>query len=417
MAFVVVLHLPSSHPSNLSSILARTTSLDVVEVSDGERIQPNRVFVIPAGCCLALCGNQFRLTPRDKEVPPTPHVIDQFFHSLAEQCGPQSAGVILSGTGVDGTAGLSSIKAVGGITFAQDSSAVHGGMPGSAVATGVVDFVLPPEQIAARLILWSHHHRDGARNPFAKNEPHPEQVEKEEQADFQEILTLLTASSGIDFQNYKTATLRRRLERRAAICHVESLNAYRQYLNFNPDELEMLEQEALIHVTSFFRDQWELVRALQGFSLGGVDGTGPIHLALGAPLVLIGGIAAWCWSRPLDVLLSGEVEAAALGVDVTQVRRWVLIWTATLTAAAVALGGSAAFIGLIVPHVMRSCVGVGHRQLIPVSAIAGAAFLVGCDILARVLPPTGELPIGVVTGMIGAPLFIVVLIRSRRELV
>ncbi len=169
-------------------------------------------------------------------------------------------------------------------------------------------------------------------------------------------------------------------------------------------------------VTSFFRDQWELVRALQGFSLGGVDGTGPIHLALGAPLVLIGGIAAWCWSRPLDVLLSGEIEAAALGVDVTQVRRWVLIWTATLTAAAVALGGSAAFVGLIVPHVMRSCVGVGHRQLIPVSAVAGAAFLVGCDILARVLPPTGELPIGVVTGMIGAPLFIMVLIRSRREL-
>ena len=254
MAFVVVLHLPSSHPSNLSSILARTTSLDVVEVSDGERIQPNRVFVIPAGCCLALCGNQFRLTPRDKEVPPTPHVIDQFFHSLAEQCGFQSAGVILSGTGVDGTAGLSSIKAVGGITFAQDSSAVHGGMPGSAVATGVVDFVLPPEQIAARLILWSHHHRDGARNPFAKNEPHPELVEKEEQADFQEILTLLTASSGIDFQNYKPATLRRRLERRAAICRVESLKAYRHYLNFNPDELEMLEQEALIHVTSFFRE-------------------------------------------------------------------------------------------------------------------------------------------------------------------
>ena len=150
MAFVVVLHLPSSHPSNLSSILARTTSLDVVEVSDGERIQPNRVFVIPAGCCLALCGNQFRLTPRDKEVPPTPHVIDQFFHSLAEQCGPQSAGVILSGTGVDGTAGLSSIKAVGGITFAQNSSAVHGGMPGSAVATGVVDFVLPPDGLSIR---------------------------------------------------------------------------------------------------------------------------------------------------------------------------------------------------------------------------------------------------------------------------
>jgi iron complex transport system permease protein len=118
----------------------------------------------------------------------------------------------------------------------------------------------------------------------------------------------------------------------------------------------------------------------------------------------------------LDVLLAGEAEAAALGVDVAQVRRWALIWTATLAAAAVSLGGSAAFVGLIVPHVMRACVGVGHRQLLPVSALGGATFLVACDIVARVVPPTGELPLGVVTGIIGAPLFIMVLLRSRRML-
>lgn len=169
-------------------------------------------------------------------------------------------------------------------------------------------------------------------------------------------------------------------------------------------------------LTSLSRDQWELMRALQGLSLGGVDGTGPAQLALGAPLVVIAGICAWGWGRALDVLLSGETEAAALGVDVPLVRRWALIWTATLTAAAVALGGAAVFVGLIVPHVMRGLVGVTHRRLIPASALGGAVFLVACDNLARALPTTGELPLGVVTGLIGAPLFIVILLRSRQEL-
>ena len=169
-------------------------------------------------------------------------------------------------------------------------------------------------------------------------------------------------------------------------------------------------------LTSLCRDQWELMRALQGLSLGGVDGTGPAQLALAAPLVFIGGIAAWAWGRPLDLLLSGEAEAAALGVDVALVRRWTFIWTATLTAAAVALGGAAVFVGLIAPHVMRGFVGVTHRRLIPASAFGGAIFLVLCDNLARALPTTGELPLGVITGLIGAPMFIVVLLRSRREL-
>ena len=169
-------------------------------------------------------------------------------------------------------------------------------------------------------------------------------------------------------------------------------------------------------LTSLCRDQWELMRALQGLSLGGVDGTGPVQLALAAPLVAIGGLAAWGWGRALDVLLSGEAEAAALGVDVALVRRWTLVWTATLTAAAVALGGAAVFVGLIVPHVMRGLVGVTHRRLIPASAFGGAVFLVACDDLARALPTTGELPLGVVTGLIGAPVFIIVLLRSRQEL-
>ncbi len=169
-------------------------------------------------------------------------------------------------------------------------------------------------------------------------------------------------------------------------------------------------------LTSLCRDHWELMRALQGLSLGGVDGTGPAQLALGAPLVLIGGVAAWGWGRALDVLLSGEAEAAALGVDVALVRRWALVWTALLTAAAVALGGAAVFVGLIVPHIMRGLVGVTHRRLIPASALGGAVFLIACDNLARALPTVGELPLGVITGLIGAPVFIIILLRSRQEL-
>lgn len=167
-------------------------------------------------------------------------------------------------------------------------------------------------------------------------------------------------------------------------------------------------------IVSLVREQWELVRALQGFGLGGVDGKGLAHVLLAAPLVIAGAVAAWGWGRPLDALLSGEEEAAALGVDVTAVRRWVLVWTAVLTSAAVAVGGGAVFVGLIVPHALRGVVGVGHRRLIPAAALGGAAFLVWCDDLARALPVSGEVPLTVITGLIGAPLFIVLLLRTQR---
>lgn len=168
-------------------------------------------------------------------------------------------------------------------------------------------------------------------------------------------------------------------------------------------------------LTSLARGDWELARALQGFGLGGVDGKGAAHAALAAPLVVIGIAAAWGWGRPLDLLLSGEEEAAALGVDVAAARRWTLVWTAVLASAAVALGGGAVFVGLIVPHVLRRLLGAGHRTLVPAAALGGAAFLVWCDDLARSLPLGGEVPLTVVTGLLGAPLFAVLFIRAQRE--
>jgi iron complex transport system permease protein len=168
-------------------------------------------------------------------------------------------------------------------------------------------------------------------------------------------------------------------------------------------------------VTSLAQDSWELGRALIAFTLGGVGGVGPRQLTLAAPLVLAGILAAVFWGRALDLLLSGEDEASALGLDVGVTRRWCIVWVSVLTGAAVSLGGNVAFVGLIAPHAMRPFVGVLHRRLVPAAALLGGTFLVACDALVRALPTRTELPLGVLTGLIGGPLFLYLLVRSRRE--
>lgn len=168
-------------------------------------------------------------------------------------------------------------------------------------------------------------------------------------------------------------------------------------------------------VTSLAQDTWELGRAVVSFTLGGVGGVGGRQLAVAAPLAAAGIAAAWAWGRALDLLLSGEDEASTLGVDVGQTRRWATVWVAVLTAAAISVGGNVGFVGLIVPHALRPFVGVLHRRLLPAAAIAGGAFLVACDVLTRALPGRAEIPLGVVTGLIGAPVFLVLLARTQRE--
>src|SRR5512138_2454421 len=168
-------------------------------------------------------------------------------------------------------------------------------------------------------------------------------------------------------------------------------------------------------VTSLAQDQWDLSRAVVAFTLGGVGGTGARQVAAAAPFVLIGIGACWLWSGSLDVLLSGEDEARTLGVEVGQVRRWAVVWVAVLTAAAIAVGGNVAFVGLIVPHVLRPIVGVSHRRLLPAAALLGATFLIACDVIARVFPSRSELPLGVITGIIGAPVFLYLLARYHHE--
>jgi iron complex transport system permease protein len=169
-------------------------------------------------------------------------------------------------------------------------------------------------------------------------------------------------------------------------------------------------------VVSVAQDKWDLGRAVVSFTLGGLGGVGGGQLALALPLVAGGVLAAWLWGRPLDLLLSGEEEAASLGVDVVLVRRWGIIWTAVLSAAAVSLGGNVGFVGLVVPHALRPFTGTSHRALVPAAALGGGAFLVVCDIVTRIVPGRGEIPLGVVTGLIGAPVFLGLIMRARREL-
>jgi len=166
-------------------------------------------------------------------------------------------------------------------------------------------------------------------------------------------------------------------------------------------------------VTVLAQDSWQLGRAMVAFTLGGVSGVGLRQVLLAAPLVVIGILAAWSWTRDLDLLLCGEDEAASLGVDVAAAQRWLLVWTAVLTAAAATLGAGVAFVGLVVPHALRPWIGAGHRLLLPAAALGGAIFLVLADVAARMVPG-GEMPLGVITGLVGAPVFLLIFARARR---
>lgn len=165
---------------------------------------------------------------------------------------------------------------------------------------------------------------------------------------------------------------------------------------------------------SLVQDSWELGRAVISFTLGGVGGTGLRHVLVGLPLVVGAFVALWAWSRPLELMLSGHDEATTLGVDVRQVRWWTVLWVAVGTSAAVAIGGNVGFVGLVVPHVLRPLVGIAPRRLLPAAALAGGAFLVLCDVVIRAAPFRGELPLGVITGLVGGPLFLVLVVRSQR---
>jgi iron complex transport system permease protein len=165
---------------------------------------------------------------------------------------------------------------------------------------------------------------------------------------------------------------------------------------------------------SVIQERWQLLRVMATLTLGSVSGAGPKQLALAGVLVCGASLPAWLWSRELDVLMSGEEEARSLGVDVPRLRFWAVVWTAFLTAGAVAVGANVAFVGLIVPHALRRVFGHAHRTLIPAAFFGGGIFLMWCDTLCRVLPLRNEVPLSVVTALIGGPIFLRMLARLER---
>ncbi|MBO0888596.1 hypothetical protein J2P12_05790, partial [Candidatus Bathyarchaeota archaeon] len=248
MAIVLVQHLDPYYKSMLVQILTRKTKIPVVEATDGTRVRPNYVYVIPPNRMLTISKQTLHLDPR----PPTGEKyspIDNFLMSLAEDQKERAVGVVLSGTARDGIWGLRMIKEQGGITIAQEaSSAVQSELPTSAANAGVVDLILTPDQIAKELVRLSHHAFIPVISELVKEE------DVLPQGSLEIIFELLKNKTGVDFRLYKQTTIRRRILKRMAVLKIDKMEDYAQYVKQNAGEVDTLYQEILVSVTGFFRE-------------------------------------------------------------------------------------------------------------------------------------------------------------------
>jgi two-component system CheB/CheR fusion protein len=247
MAYILVQHLHPDHSSSLPEILRRETETPVQEISDNIEVMPDNIYIIPSNKILVATDGILQLSPRPskdhKNMP-----IDIFFSSLAEVHQSHAIGVVLSGTGVDGTMGLKNIKAHGGLTFAQDvETAAYDAMPQSAINADVVDFILAPENMPDQLIKLNR-----TLNLLDTDSAAPGKLTEEQS--FKQLLTLLRMRNGVDFTYYKQTTIRRRILRRMVNVKLEKIVDYVDYVKQNIPEQDTLFHDLLIPVTSFFRD-------------------------------------------------------------------------------------------------------------------------------------------------------------------
>jgi two-component system, chemotaxis family, CheB/CheR fusion protein len=247
MAYVVVLHLDPARESKLTEILGRTTPMPVVQVQEGMRVEPDHVYVIPPNREMTIEHWVLHLQERE------PHrsantTIDTFLRSLAVGHGSDAIGVILSGTASDGTLGLAAIKGEAGITFAQEpSSAKYDGMPASAIASGCVDFILTPGQIAKEIARIRHH-------PYIADAVSHDGHHMSDDNEMESIFRLLRRYTTVDFTGYKSPTIARRIQRRMALHKIDKLSDYGALVHREPAEVTALYHDLLINVTSFFRN-------------------------------------------------------------------------------------------------------------------------------------------------------------------
>jgi len=242
-AFVIVQHLKSQQKSMLASLLQAKTVMPVSVITDHARIEPNHVYVMIPGHYVELEDNELRLFPF-AEGQLHDHTIDRFFHSLGRGRGNLAVGILLSGSGDDGTQGMRTIKDEGGITYAQDkSSADFPEMPDNAIRAGCVDLVLPPDQIADHLVELTNH-------PLTTEMNWP----RDDESWLEAILFLIRDETGHDFTQYKRSTIRRRIIRRMLMRHINVESDYLALIKSSPEERDNLVKDFSINVTSFFRD-------------------------------------------------------------------------------------------------------------------------------------------------------------------
>jgi len=258
IVFVVILHLSPDHISTLAQLLAATTSMPVTQAVDGQKVEPNHVYVIPPAKYLATVDGHLRLTDMEAERGKR-LAIDVFFRSLADTHGPNATAVILSGADGDGAIGIKRIKERGGLTVAQDPDhAEYAAMPRTAIETGMVDWVLDVGQLPQRLLAY---YRDAKRLKLPPEEgPQPATPSKpisddDGEAALRDIMVFLRTRTGRDFSYYKRATILRRIGRRMQVNGLDILPSYLNFLRTHPGESGALLQDLLISVTNFFRDR------------------------------------------------------------------------------------------------------------------------------------------------------------------
>ncbi|MDD2740525.1 MAG: chemotaxis protein CheB, partial [Methylomonas lenta] len=249
MAFVLVQHLAPDHKSLLCELLKRFTKMQIFEVVDGMTVKPNCAYIIPPNRNMALFNGKLQLLeptqPHGQRLP-----IDFFFQSLADDQHERAICIVLSGSGSDGSQGVKAVKAAGGMVMAQTpETCEYTGMPQSAIATGLVDFVLPPAAMLSQLLAYNQH-------TYLKGEtlipttPNTEDV-------LSKLFVLLRVQTSHDFSLYKRNTIIRRMERRMAVHQINQISDYLHFCRQTPTEVIALFRDLLIGVTQFFRDQEE----------------------------------------------------------------------------------------------------------------------------------------------------------------
>jgi two-component system, chemotaxis family, CheB/CheR fusion protein len=247
LALILVQHLARDQHSILPELLQNATKLKVLPARDGQKIEPRHAYVIPPDARMTVSDGELKVRPSQPERQ-SEGTVDALFRSIADQYQERGIGVVLSGSAHDGAAGVTEIKAAGGLTMAQQpEQASVDGMPRAAIATGAVDNVLSVEEIGGQLVRLSRH-------PFYSRVGAPESDDVADAAQMQRIFTLLRRTTGIDFTSYKVPTLKRRIERRMALHRLSELGDYVSALERDASELQRLQEELLIHVTAFFRE-------------------------------------------------------------------------------------------------------------------------------------------------------------------